>query len=253
MWERTVRIYTLLMTVTDEDRGLFQSTTEHGSFLSPRLAQWEMEQLIAQERTNLGAVYDCEERTDTAWEAYEAGNAASHLVRIEIVTSLLRLPSAGKDAGLEMDLLQETAAIQSSSVEQRLEQVDRLYQLQMELCHCLEGMDFDMPAAPLDMVAEGCRLLYRSLVGKLPRYLAIVGRCSQCGKTVAINFRIPDTNSTDALFRAVWCTLKQEANDAGLEVPLQGKEQAARTFTALFHAEDRPAAQAWFCANVEMT
>ena len=144
MRERTVRIYTLLMTVTDEDRGLFQSTTEHGSFLSPRLAQWEMEQLIAQERTNLGAVYDCEERTDTAWEAYEAGNAASHLVRIEIVTSLLRLPSAGKDAGLEMDLLQETTAIQSSSVEQRLEQVDRLYQLQMELCRCLEGVDFDM-------------------------------------------------------------------------------------------------------------
>lgn len=248
MRERTVNIYTLLMTVTDEGRGIFQSTTAHGSYLSLRRAMLEMEQLISKERATLDTVYDQEKRTETAWEAYEAGDADSHRICIEIVASRLRIPQA-EDAARETRDPEEADGPPNFAAGRRLEQVDRLYRLQMELCHCLEGMDFDTPAAPIDMVAEGCRLLYRSLTGKIPRYLAVVGRCGHCGKTVAINFRIPDTGSTDALFRAVWYTLSREAKDTGLEIPFQEKGQAENAFAALFHAEDRPAARAWFRAN----
>lgn len=80
-------IHTIVMTSANADQGLFQDPIPNGSFLSFEKAQHRLEELIAEEKSNLNSRYDTENCEETVWEMYESGYAAACFVRIEIVTS----------------------------------------------------------------------------------------------------------------------------------------------------------------------
>lgn len=269
MREHTVKIYTLVMTATDVDWGLFQSPTEYGSYLSPQRAKQKLEELIKQEQEKLRSRYDREERTETSWEAYADGEVAAHFVRVEIVTSLLHLTPQDKELpGLHVQStsLSETGEVPGGicSCEHQKEdggETDRtgawerqdlaqlLYLLEAEFCCCVEKVPFVVSAPSADMEVEGWRFLYNSLDAQAARYFVTTGRCRKCGRTAVSDCRIEAGPSADDLFLSVWQTLKQEAVYLGLKERLWEKEDAQCVFTELFHVEDRPRARQWFEKN----
>lgn len=86
---RMDKIYTIVHTATDIDKGVFQSPCASASYLSLAAAQAEMERQIADERDQLDASYDCEERGSDYWEMYQNGYAAAGFSRIEIIMTEL--------------------------------------------------------------------------------------------------------------------------------------------------------------------
>lgn len=83
------KIYTIVSTGVDVDRGFFPNPTAHGSYLSLKRAKEEMAQLIEAEMDELDDRYNQEDRSDTYWEMYMEGYANSLFVRIEILSSQL--------------------------------------------------------------------------------------------------------------------------------------------------------------------
>lgn len=83
------KIYTVVHTATDIDRGVFLSPCASASYLSLAAAQAEMECQIIDEKDRLDARYDCEERGSDYWEIYQDGYAAARCSRIEIITTEL--------------------------------------------------------------------------------------------------------------------------------------------------------------------
>lgn len=83
------KIYTVVHTATDIDKGVFQPPCASASYLSLAAAQVEMKRQIADERDRLDASYDCEERGSDYWEMYQNGYAAAGFSRIEIIMTEL--------------------------------------------------------------------------------------------------------------------------------------------------------------------
>lgn len=86
---RSIKIYTIIYTAADADRGIFHNPEARGSYLSLTSAQSELERQITAEKAELDSRYDCEERENDSWEVYQDGYAAACFARIEILTSIL--------------------------------------------------------------------------------------------------------------------------------------------------------------------
>lgn len=86
-----IKIYTLVSTGVDADRGFFPDPDAKGSYLSLSRARAELARLVDAEKKELTASYNCEESSEDHWEAFESGYAAARFSRIEILTSELCL------------------------------------------------------------------------------------------------------------------------------------------------------------------
>lgn len=106
----TITIYTIIRTGADADHGSFLDPTPEGSYLSLERAKLALEKLITAEKEELDNRYDCEERGENYWEAYQDGYAAALFSRLEILRSPL-MPSSDGDVPekvSEATLLEET-------------------------------------------------------------------------------------------------------------------------------------------------
>ena len=93
---RAVTVYTIVRTGADADRGCFPPPQAEGSYLSPQRAETELQKLVKAEKEDLDSRYDSEEAGEDYWEAFQDGYAAALFTRLEIVTSELSLPPAGR-------------------------------------------------------------------------------------------------------------------------------------------------------------
>ena len=84
-----ITIYTIVYTAADADREKFINPEARGSYLSLATAQAELERQIATEKAGPDSRYDCEERSDDSWEAYQDSYATACFSRIEILTDSL--------------------------------------------------------------------------------------------------------------------------------------------------------------------
>lgn len=93
-----LRIFTIVHSCADADKGLFPSPSVEGCYLSLAEAQSIMFKMVADEKENRDFHCDdedyCEEYSDTHWEAYEDGYAAANFSRFEIVPSTLTCTSS---------------------------------------------------------------------------------------------------------------------------------------------------------------
>lgn len=90
-----VKIYTIIRTGVDAEKGDFPEPQSEGSFLSFLRAKAELRKLVTAEKDELDDRYDCEEYDENYWEAYQDGYAAALSTRLEIITSELRLTPPG--------------------------------------------------------------------------------------------------------------------------------------------------------------
>lgn len=84
---RRIRLYTIVRTGADADRGYFSDPQSEGSFLSLPRAQMEFQRLVEAEKNELDSRYDSEEQGEEYWEAYQEGYAAALFSRLEILSS----------------------------------------------------------------------------------------------------------------------------------------------------------------------
>ena len=94
--KKEVKIYTIVRTGIDADRGSFPNPQSEGSFLSLRRAKAELQKLIRAEKDELDDRYDSQEHGEDYWEACQKGYAAALFSRLEIVSSELRLTPQGE-------------------------------------------------------------------------------------------------------------------------------------------------------------
>lgn len=86
----TNAIYTIVISGTDADRGIFATPFAVSSYMSVELARAELARRIAERKPTLDSRYDGEERGLDSWEAYQKESPASCYLRIEILESELR-------------------------------------------------------------------------------------------------------------------------------------------------------------------
>lgn len=84
---KSVEIYTIVITGVDADRGSFPDPIIHGSYASKEIANEVMDDLIVSEKESLDDRYNREERDEYHWEMYADGYAAACFVRIDILES----------------------------------------------------------------------------------------------------------------------------------------------------------------------
>lgn len=89
MQEAGTKIYTIVATGVDVDRGYFPNPSARGSYLSLPKAREELARMIAEEQQELNERYNAEDRCEDFWEAYEDGYAAGRFSRLEILTTEL--------------------------------------------------------------------------------------------------------------------------------------------------------------------
>ena len=87
-----VRVYTVLRTAIDSDRGDFPPSDAVASFLSLEKAKAELRELVAEtERSEtLNPALNKRKSGEDFWEAYEEGNETARYCRLEILTSELK-------------------------------------------------------------------------------------------------------------------------------------------------------------------
>lgn len=83
------KIYTIVSTGVDVDRGLFPDPQAHGSYLDILRAREELDRLIEATKKELDERYDYEKRSEDHWEMCMMGSGNSLLSRLEILTSQL--------------------------------------------------------------------------------------------------------------------------------------------------------------------
>jgi len=93
---KEVKVYTIIRTGIDADRGYFPDPQSEGSFLSLRRARAELQKLVRAEKDELDDRYDSEECCEDHWEACQKGYAAALFSRLEIVSSELRVTPHGE-------------------------------------------------------------------------------------------------------------------------------------------------------------
>lgn len=84
-----VRLYTIIRSGANADRGIFTNPYPEGSFFSRERAREKLAQLVEEEKTGLSERLDCIEEDEDFWEACEDGYAAAHFTRLEIIISEL--------------------------------------------------------------------------------------------------------------------------------------------------------------------
>lgn len=89
MLELGTKIYTIVATGIDIDKGYFPDPSTRGSYLSLPRAREELARMIVEEKAELDERYDTENRCEDFWEAYEDGYAAGRFSRLEILISEL--------------------------------------------------------------------------------------------------------------------------------------------------------------------
>lgn len=89
------RIYSIIGTRIDLDRGYFPDPILYGSYLSSAQAHRVMESLIEKEKKTLDDRYDMENTEENSWTMYMSGYVASCFTRIEILPSELQVPPIG--------------------------------------------------------------------------------------------------------------------------------------------------------------
>lgn len=89
------KIYNIIGTKTDLDRGHFPDPILYGSYLSNEQAHHVMEALIEKEKKTLDDRYDTEDRKPDSWEMYMSGYVAGCFTRIQIFQSELQVPPIG--------------------------------------------------------------------------------------------------------------------------------------------------------------
>ena len=87
-----VRVYTVLRTAIDSDRGDFPPPDAVASFLSLEKAKAALRELIAETECSekLNPALNKRESGEDFWEAYEEGNETARYCRLEILTSELK-------------------------------------------------------------------------------------------------------------------------------------------------------------------
>ena len=87
-----VKVYTVLRTAIDSDRGDFPPPDAVASFLSLETAKAELRGLVEEtERSEtLNPAMNKRESGEDFWEAYEEGNETARYCRLEILTSELK-------------------------------------------------------------------------------------------------------------------------------------------------------------------
>ncbi len=88
---KEVKVYTIIRTGVDAERGHFPEPQSEGSFLSFLRAKAELQKLVIAEKDELDGRYDCEEYDENYWEAYQDGYATALSTRLEIISSELHL------------------------------------------------------------------------------------------------------------------------------------------------------------------
>lgn len=89
MAENQVKVYTIVSTGADADRGFFPDPSTRGSYLSLKRAREELERLVIEEKDELDDRYDKEDRGEDYWEMYQDGYAAALFSRLDILSSEL--------------------------------------------------------------------------------------------------------------------------------------------------------------------
>ena len=94
-----IKVYTILRTAMDSDRGDFPPPDGIASFLSLEKAKAELRELIAEmERSDtLNPALNKRDSGEDYWEAYEEGNETARYCRLEILASELKDGSEGTD------------------------------------------------------------------------------------------------------------------------------------------------------------
>ena len=112
---RRIRLYTIVRTGADADRGYFSDPQSEGSFLSQPFARIAFQQLVDDEKETLDSRYDSEEQGVDYWEAYQEGYAAALFTRLEILSSdLIIVPGDEQLIGnLQTDRLKQCSESQS--------------------------------------------------------------------------------------------------------------------------------------------
>ncbi len=89
--DKTATIYTILYVSSDTEEGEFIVSRSTGAYLTLDAARKELERQIATKRVALPDNYDCEERDENSWSAYQDGFAAAAYAKLEIVPTTLNL------------------------------------------------------------------------------------------------------------------------------------------------------------------
>ena len=276
-----IRIYTLVETGVDADRGCFPSPSTMGSYLTLSRAQMELAALIAEKKETLDDRYNREERGDDHWEAFEEGYAAARFVRIDILPSELSLAPAAEtkfspanhledcaecherygtpccsdeesDCGLLDEARQEFEDI---AADDRVALSTCLGKLDTEFCSCPERRSKNPVEAFLyvnsHMAVERWVLQYTSLSGEEDRRLCRVGTCRVCGKALCEGSLLDAAYTTEEVFTQAWKLLKLAGRLTNHAALLAHPACAKNLFVSMFHEEDKPTARAWFQKQAE--
>ena len=94
-----IKVYTILRTAIDSDRGDFPPPDAVASFLSLEKAKAKLRELVAEtERSDtLNPALNKRDSGEDYWEAYEEGNETARYYRLEILTSELKDAPEGTD------------------------------------------------------------------------------------------------------------------------------------------------------------
>ena len=94
-----IKVYTILRTAIDSDRGDFPPPDGIASFLSLEKAKAELRRLAEEtERSEtLNPALNKRDSGEDFWEAYEEGNETARYCRLEILTSELKDAPEGTD------------------------------------------------------------------------------------------------------------------------------------------------------------
>ena len=94
-----IKVYTILRTAIDSDRGDFPPPDAVASFLSLEKAKAELRELVAETECSdtLNPALNKRDCGEDYWEAYEEGNETARYCRLEILTSELKDAPEGTD------------------------------------------------------------------------------------------------------------------------------------------------------------
>lgn len=87
------KVYTIVHTSADAEKGRYPDADPRGSYLSWKRARQELERMVEEEKNEMDIPFDAElyreECGNDYWEAYQEGYAASWFTRFDILTSTL--------------------------------------------------------------------------------------------------------------------------------------------------------------------